>query len=91
MAAQTGGPSGARERETAARTVASDILPQQIAFGAAACPGLRFATPEDDEREYQPAALGSGVCIERLAGTPTLGVRAAPAAWPGFMNFTSTR
>ena len=34
------------------------------------CFGLRRAYP----------ARGGGVCIERLAGTPTVGVRAAPAA-----------
>ena len=40
LAAQTGGLSGARERETVADTYASDILPEQIALGAAASPGL---------------------------------------------------
>ncbi|MGV3580388.1 class I SAM-dependent DNA methyltransferase [Brevundimonas sp.] len=47
LAAQTGGRSGAREREPVADTAASEIVPEQIAFGAAASPG-RFA-PEDDE------------------------------------------
>ena len=49
LAAQTEGPSGAREREPVGDSAASDILPEKIAFGAAGSPGLRFATPEDDE------------------------------------------
>ncbi len=49
FAAQTGGRSGARERETVADSTASDIVREQVAFGAAASPGLRFASPEDDE------------------------------------------
>ena len=44
-AAQTGGPSGARERDT----VEGAALAVKIAFGAAGSPGLRFASPEDDE------------------------------------------
>jgi len=58
--AETGGPSGARERETAARIAASDILPEQIAFGAAGSPGLRRKSglPEDDE------GMGSGIAYE---------------------------
>ena len=40
FAAQTGGPSGAREREPVADTAASDSLPEQVAFGAAGSPGL---------------------------------------------------
>ena len=36
---ETGGPSGAREREPVADTDASDILPEQIASGAAGLPG----------------------------------------------------
>ncbi|MEQ7154048.1 hypothetical protein [Brevundimonas aurifodinae] len=49
FAAQTGGRSGAREREPVTHTGPSDIVPEQIAFGAAGSPGLRCATPEDDE------------------------------------------
>ena len=60
FAAQTGGPSGAREREPAAHTTASDILPEQIAFGAAGSPGLRCASPEDDERK-RPARSGTAM------------------------------
>ena len=44
---ETGGPSGARERETVARPPASDIRPEQIAFGAS--PGPIFDRQEDDE------------------------------------------
>ncbi len=51
LAAQTGGRSGARERETAAHTDPCDNLPEQIAFGTAGSPGLRSAAPEDDERK----------------------------------------
>lgn len=47
VAAQTGGPSGAREREPAADSARSDRLAEKVAFGAAGSPG-RFA-PEDDE------------------------------------------
>ncbi|MNV76006.1 hypothetical protein D3C71_1693340 [compost metagenome] len=47
LAAQTGGPSGARERDT----VEGAALTAEIAFGAAGSPGLRFAAPEDDGRE----------------------------------------
>ena len=49
-----------REREPAAHTSASDILPEQIAFGAAGSPGLRCASPEDDERK-RPARLGTAM------------------------------
>jgi hypothetical protein len=65
LAAQTGGPSGARERETAAHTAASDILAEQIAFGAAGSPGLRFATPEDDESKKANGSLDE-IILERL-------------------------
>ena len=44
LAAQTGGPSGARERDT----VEGVEVAAKIAFGAAGSPGLRFASPEDD-------------------------------------------
>lgn len=58
--------------------------------GFAVVRGLPLPQGERDFLWAYPAR-GGGVCIERLAGTPTVGVRAAPAAWPGFMNFTSTR
>ena len=77
LAAQTGGPSGAREREPVGDSAASDILPEKIAFGASpgpsfarpkddeGSPGLRFATPEDDESKKANGSLDE-IILERL-------------------------
>ena len=62
---ETGGRSGAREREPVTHADRGDIVPEQIAFGASpgpifdrpkdddASPGLRRKSglPEDDERK----------------------------------------
>ncbi|MGA0546715.1 class I SAM-dependent DNA methyltransferase [Brevundimonas sp. VNH65] len=63
LAAQTGGPSGAREREPVAHADASDSPAEKIAFGAAGSPG-RFA-PEDDERKGAQKSLDE-IILERL-------------------------
>ncbi len=57
LAAQTGGPSGLREQEPVADTDTGDILPEQIAFGAAWSPGHRCAPPEDDEKKKAPGVM----------------------------------
>ena len=49
LAAQTGGPSGARERDPVESAAVHDSLPEQVAFGAAGSPGPGSARPEDDE------------------------------------------
>jgi hypothetical protein len=49
LAAQTGGPSGARERDPVDSAAVHDSLPEQVAFGAAGSPGPGSARPEDDE------------------------------------------
>ncbi|WP_374516204.1 type IIL restriction-modification enzyme MmeI [Brevundimonas sp.] len=62
---ETGGPSGAREREADGSAGASDHPSERVVFGAAESPGPGSARPEDDESRGSSASLDD-LILERL-------------------------